>query len=457
MEIFKNQQAAFAKNKMPSFAQRMEDLGKLYEAVKSREAEIAEAISADFGHRSAFETKMAEVSFVLIEIKHTRKHLRRWMKPERRKTALHFKMGSNRIEFQPKGVVGILSPWNYPFQLAMAPLVAALAAGNRVMIKPSEFSPKTGALMKTLLAEVFNETQVAIVEGGADVAAKFSALPFNHIFFTGSSRVGKFVMAAAAENLTPVTLELGGKSPVIIGAGYNIGKAAERIMVGKLLNAGQTCIAPDYILVPENKRAALVKALIKKGQKLYPEIMQNDDYSSIASDTQYERLQHVLDAADEDGATIHKLYDEADVKRKMMPIILDDVTPTMRVMQSEIFGPILPIIGYNSLHEAVEFVNGGDNPLAAYYFSHDRAEISQLSEQILCGNVSINETLYHISQVDLPFGGVGQSGLGTYHGRDGFKTFSHVKGVFTQGRLNGAGFLKPPYSNLANKIIDWVS
>lgn len=457
MEIFKNQQVAFAKNKMPSFAQRMEDLGKLYEAVKSHEAEIADAISADFGYRSAFESKMAEVSFVLIEIKHTRKHLRRWMKPERRKTALHFKMGSNRVEFQPKGVVGILSPWNYPFQLAMAPLVAALAAGNRVMIKPSEFSPKTGALMKALLAGIFDETRVAIVEGGADVAAQFSALPFNHMFFTGSSRVGKFVMAAAAENLTPVTLELGGKSPVIIGADYNIGKAAERIIVGKLLNAGQTCIAPDYVLVPENKRFALIKALIKKGQKLYPDIMQNEDYTSIASDAQYERLQHVLDAADEDGATIHKLYDEADVERKMMPIILDDVTPTMRVMQSEIFGPILPIIGYSDLDEAVEFVNGGDNPLAAYYFSHNRAEISQLSEQILCGNVSINETLYHIGQSDLPFGGVGQSGIGTYHGREGFKTFSHVKGVFTQGRLNGAGFLKPPYSSLAHKIIDWVS
>lgn len=456
MEIFENQQAAFAKNRHPSFAERMADLAKLYQAIKKHEDEIIKAISADFGHRSAFESRMAETNFVLSDIKHTQKHLQRWMKRERRKVALHFMPASNYVEYQPKGVVGILSPWNYPFQLAIAPMVAALAAGNRVMLKPSESTPKTNAIIKQLLAEVFDETQVAVIEGDADVAAQFSALAFDHIFFTGSTRVGSFIMQAAAKNLTPVTLELGGKSPTIIGADYSIKQAATRIMVGKLLNAGQTCIAPDYVLVPEQKRGELVKALLKAGRKLYPDIMQNEDYTAIINDAQYERLNDVLNAADEDGAKLHKLFDEDDNERRMMPVILDEVTATMRVMQSEIFGPILPVIGYKDLDEAIEFVNGGDNPLAAYYFSHDRSELAQLNEKILCGNVSINDTIYHIGQADLPFGGIGQSGMGSYHAREGFMAFSHAKGVFKQARFNGVGMLKPPYSKLARRLIDWI-
>lgn len=457
MEIFDTQQAAFAKNRNPKLANRLAVLEKLYQAIIANEQAVIEAISLDFGHRSAIETRLAETSFVLLEIKHTRKYLRRWMKREKRATALHFMPASNYVEYQPKGIVGILSPWNYPFQLAIAPLVAAIAAGNRVILKPSEFTPNTNKAIKQILSQVFAEDYVAMVEGGADIAAQFSALPFDHLFFTGSGKVGSYVMQAAAKNLTPVTLELGGKSPTIIGKNYDVKKAAERIMVGKLLNAGQTCIAPDYILVPESQKAQLRSALLISGRELYPDIMQNDDYTAIINEPQYERLQHVLDAADEDGATIHKLYDEPDVERKMMPVILDDVTPTMRVMQSEIFGPILPIIGYKNLDEAIDFVNGGDSPLAAYYFSHDREELKRLGAEILCGNVSINETLHHIAQNDLPFGGVGASGMGAYHGQDGFKTFSHAKGVFKQRRLNAAGLLKPPYSKLATRLIDWLS
>lgn len=457
MEIFDKQKAAFAANPMPSFASRMDGLAKLYDAIVKHEEAVVAAISADFGHRSAFETRMAETSFVLNEIKHTRRYLRRWMKRERRSVALHFMPASAYVEFQPKGVVGILSPWNYPFQLVMAPLVSAFAAGNCVMLKPSEFTPKTNAVIGQIISEAFEPNRVAMVEGEADVAAKFSSLPFDHLFFTGSARIGQYVLAAAAKNLTPTTLELGGKSPVIIGANYNIKSAAMRIMVGKLLNAGQTCIAPDYVLVPKAHKAELVQALLKSGRKLYPNIMQNDEYSAIINDHQYERLNTVLEYAEQDGAKTHKLYDQPDINGKMMPTILDNVTATMRVMQSEIFGPILPIIAYDDLNQAIEFVAGGDNPLAAYYFSHDNDELTKLNDYILCGNVTINDTLYHIAQVDLPFGGVGQSGMGTYHGRDGFKTFSHMKGVFKQARLNGVGFLKPPYSKIARQIVNWIS
>lgn len=456
MEIFEKQQAAFAADRMPSFAQRMSDLGTLYDAIKKYEDEVAAGISADFGHRSGFETRMAETSFILNEIKHTRGHLRRWMRRERRSVALHFMPGRAYVEYQPKGVIGILSPWNYPFQLAIAPLVAAIAAGNRVMIKPSEFTPKTNAVIKKILGEVFKDTQVAMVEGDAQVAAAFSALPFGHLFFTGSGRVGKFVMAAAAKNLTPVTLELGGKSPVIIDEKYSLKKAAMRIMVGKLLNAGQTCIAPDYVLVPHAQKAQLIKDLVAAGRKLYPKIMQNDDYSAIINSAQFERLSGLLSDSVKDGAQVYRLYDDADEDGKMMPIIVDDVTAIMPIMQAEIFGPILPVIGYENLNEAIAFVNGDDNPLAAYYFSHNAENLQKLNDQILCGNVTINDTIFHIAQTDLPFGGIGQSGMGNYHGRDGFRAFSHAKGVFKQARINGTGLLKPPYGKLARRIIDWI-
>lgn len=456
MEIFEKQQAAFAATIAPTFARRMADLGKLYTAIKAHEDEIAVAISADFGHRSVFETKMAETAFILIDIKHTRKHLKAWMRRERRKVALHFMPASNYVEYMPKGVVGILSPWNYPFQLAMAPLIAAIAAGNRVMLKPSEYTPKCNAVIKQILAGVFDEQQVAMVEGGAEVAAEFSGLAFDHLFFTGSGRVGKYVLQAAAENLTPVTLELGGQSPAIVGENYSIRKAAKRIMVGKLLNAGQTCIAPDHVLVPQNKISEMVQALLKEGRKLYPSIMGNDEYSAIINETQLERLRRLRDDAVRDGAKAYKLYKGDDENGKMMPVILDHVTPLMGVMCEEIFGPILPVVGYENLDELIEFVKGDDKPLAAYYFSHDRAELDRLNGEILCGNVTINDTLLHVAQADLPFGGIGASGMGTYHGYDGFKTFSHAKGVFRQARLNGAGLLNPPYSKLARKIMDWL-
>uniref|UniRef100_A0A2A4YZ08 Aldehyde dehydrogenase n=1 Tax=OCS116 cluster bacterium TaxID=2030921 RepID=A0A2A4YZ08_9PROT len=456
MEIFEKQKKAFAAHSAPTFAARMADLGKLYAGIKAHQDEIVEAISADFGHRSAFETRMAETSFILVDIKHTQKHLKSWMRRKRRKVALHFMPASNYVDYVPKGVVGILSPWNYPFQLSMAPLVAAIAAGNRVMIKPSEYTPKCNAVIKDILAEIFDEKQVAMVEGGADVAAEFSALAFDHLFFTGSGRVGKYVLQAAAKNLTPVTLELGGQSPAIVGADYSIKKAAKRIMVGKLLNAGQTCIAPDHVLVPQNKISEMVQALLIEGRKLYPSIMGNDEYSAIINDAQLERLCQLRDNAVRDGAVAHKLYNADDEGGKMMPVILDHVSPLMGVMREEIFGPILPVVGYESLDKVIEFVKGDDQPLAAYYFSHDRVELSRLSAEILCGNVTINDTLFHVAQNDLPFGGIGASGMGNYHGYDGFKTFSHAKGVFKQARINGAGMLNPPYSKLARRVIEWL-
>ncbi|MCJ8323307.1 MAG: coniferyl aldehyde dehydrogenase [Rhizobiales bacterium] len=458
MDVFKIQQAAFAASLPPSFAARMGILNKLYVVFKAAEADMITAVSADFGHRSAFETRMTETSFILADIKHTRKKLKRWMATKRRPVALHFWPGKAYVEYQPKGVVGIISPWNYPLHLAFVPLIAAIAAGNRVMLKPSEFTPHTNKVITKILAEVFDAEQVAVIEGDAEIAAAFSALPFDHLFFTGSGAVGKLVMQAAAKNLTPITLELGGKSPAIIGKNYNIAKAAERIMVGKLLNAGQTCIAPDYVLVPEAKRTELAQALIAAGERLYPDIMHGGDYTSIINRQQYERLHGLLHDAVERGALLYKLFEADDDGRKMMPAVLDDVEPDMKVMQEEIFGPILPIIGYEKLDDAISFVNSGDKPLAAYYFSHDdEDELPRLSQNILCGGVTINDTIYHFAQNELPLGGIGASGMGHYHGHDGFKTFSHAKGVFKQARFNGFGLLKPPYSKLAKAIVDWVS
>lgn len=458
-EILEKQRRAYQKEPFPGLRERQDLLKKLYNVIKKNGPEIENAISSDFSHRSIFETRMAETSLVLQSLKHCIKSLKKWTRPEKRPVAPQFKPGKAYIQYRPKGVVGIISPWNYPFQLAMNPIIAALAAGNSVMLKPSEFTPATSRLLKKLLSEVFREDQIAVIEGDALVAAEFTKLKFDHIFFTGSTNVGRHVMAAAAKNLVPVTLELGGKSPTLVLDDYPLAKAAERITIGKLLNAGQTCIAPDYILVSKARKAELIDHLVAQAQTLYPSIYDNDDYSAIISERHFQRLQSLIEDGLSKGAKVTTVYPTTDLtenSRKMAPVLVSDLTDDMALMQEEIFGPITAIVEYDDLDDAINQINSKPHPLALYCFSNDKNALNQVLKKTTSGGVTINDTLLHMAQEDMPFGGIGESGMGCYHGFDGFKTFSHARSVFVQSRFNGMGFLKPPYSPLAYKIVSWL-
>jgi coniferyl-aldehyde dehydrogenase len=450
------------KNGAPTYDERIASLDKLERALLARKGAIADAISRDFGNRSKHETLVAEVFIVLGAIKHTKAHLREWMEPEEREVGFVFLPASIEVRPQPVGVVGIISPWNYPVQLALAPLVQVLAAGNRAMIKPSELVPETAALLHDLIAETFPEDQVTVVTGGPEVGEEFSRLPFDHLVFTGSTRVGKVVMRAAAENLVPVTLELGGKSPTIVAKDFNVKTAADRIVAGKLFNAGQTCIAPDYVLVPAASRDAFVEACQEAVAKMYPTLLANPDYTSVVNDRHYARLTGLVEDAKTRGARIVELnpagekLDAASGTRKLAPTLVLDPTDEMTVMQEEIFGPVLPIVTYQSLDEAIDYVNDHPRPLALYFFSHDKTATDRVLNETISGGVSINETVMHVAQDDLPFGGIGPSGMGAYHAREGFESFSKKKPVFRQARVNTTGLLRPPYGKLIDRMLKFI-
>ena len=441
--------AAHRKNGAPDYDKRIEHLDKLERAVLARKHDFAKAISMDFGSRSKHETLGAEVMVVLQEIKHARAHLHEWMETEPRDVSWMFLPGRAEVMMQPVGVVGIVSPWNYPMQLALGPLVGALAAGCSAIIKPSELVPDTAELLKTMITETFAPDHVSVVTGGVDVAEAFSRLPFDHLLFTGSTRLGKIVMKAAAENLVPVTLELGGKSPAIVGDGYSLTKAAEKIMYGKLLNAGQTCIAPDYVMVPKGKVDAFVEECRIAVGKMYETLQNNPDYTAIINDRQYERLQSYLTDARNKGAKlveINPAKEQLDANaRKMAPVLLVHPKEDMIVMQEEIFGPILPVRAYESIDEAIDYVNDHARPLALYVFDSDNKRIEKVVDRTISGGVCVNETLLHVAQSDLPFGGVGGSGMGHYHGREGFEAFTKKKPIFYQSRINGMSLFRPPY------------
>jgi coniferyl-aldehyde dehydrogenase len=457
---FDQQRAAFAQSSFPDLAVRLDRIARLKTLMEKHEEKIAQAISADFGHRSRHETLIAESFILLSDIAHTQKHLKRWMKPRRVATALHFLPGSSRIIPQPLGVVGIISPWNYPLQLALVPAVAALAAGNRVMIKPSELTPRFSDLLGEILAERFARDECAVVTGDAEVAKAFSALPFDHLFFTGSTAVGRHVGVAAAANLTPVTLELGGKSPAIIGADADLATVAKKIASGKLLNAGQTCIAPDYVLLPHASFDAFAHAFSDAVAQLYPTIENNPDYTSIVNPRHYARLKGLIADARAKGARFFEINpagEAADAQtRKLRPTILSQVDDSMSVMQEEIFGPVLPVLGYDTLSDAIAYVNAHPHPLALYYFGHDRSDTERVLSETISGGVTLNDTLLHIAQANLPFGGVGASGSGAYHGDYGFKLFSKEKPVFTQSRLSGSALLFPPYGKFTERMLYWM-
>jgi coniferyl-aldehyde dehydrogenase len=433
----------------PTLELRLDRLKRLRAAVSENEARFEAAISADFGHRSSTETLIAEIMMVLSEIKHATKHLKKWMAPQRISTTLQFAPARNRLIPQPLGVVGIISPWNYPLQLTLAPAVAALAAGNRVMIKPSELVPRFSALLVEVIAQKFDAGEIVVTGIEEGIAQAFAALPFDHLMFTGSTRVGRLIAEAAGRNLTPVTLELGGKSPAIIDRSADLDEAAERIAYGKLLNAGQTCIAPDYALVPQNSVQDFAEKLQGHVRRMFGTDPANKDYTSIVSDRHYARLEGLVADAAAKGATIMQAARPDDpawkLKRKFPPTIIVGATPEMSVMQEEIFGPLLPVIGYREAAEPIAHINAHDRPLALYWFGKDSAARDEVLARTVSGGVTVNDCLFHFAQINQPMGGVGASGTGAYHGEWGFRTLTKLKPVFYRSRFNRLADLYPPY------------
>jgi len=455
--LFDVQRAAFAKERYPSLDVRRNRLARLLDFVTRHEARFIEAVDQDFGGRSSHETRLAELYIVAAEIADSRRHLARWMRPQRVATPIHLTPGRARIERQPVGVVGVISPWNYPVQLALAPVAGAIAAGNRVLLKPSELTPATSALLRELAVESFAEEEFGVVLGDASVGQAFASLPFDHLFFTGSTAVGRAVARAAAENLTPVTLELGGKSPAVIAPDADLRLTAPRLMAGKLLNAGQTCIAPDYALVAQGSEEAFVRAVERAAAALYPAYVANDDYTAIVNDRHRARLASLLDDARSRGATVVEINpaneSRAAGSRKMLPALVLHANDTMAVMREEIFGPILPIETYATIDEAIGKINARPHPLAFYYFGRDGMSAGKVLAQTIAGGVTINDTLWHFAHKNLPFGGVGASGIGAYHGEASFLAFTHRKPVFVQPRFAASKLLYPPYGATFDKVL----
>ena len=451
--------AAQRANPYPSRADREDRLERLEKMIRIHQEDFVQAISADFGNRSRHETLIADVLIALDGVRDARRQVRTWMEPQAVRPRWFFLPSSSYIEHLPRGVVGVIAPWNYPVDLALGPLAGALAAGNRVMIKPSELTPKTSEAIARAVRESFSSEEVVVLEGGAEVAQAITQLPLDHLLFTGSTHVGKMVARAAAENLTSTTLELGGKSPTLIHPDYPLEKAAERIAIGKLFNAGQTCIAPDYVLVPKGSEEKFARAFREVVKRLYPDPGNNPDYTSIANPRSFERLKALLTDAESKGAKVERLV-ELPVQvgaRKLAPTLVFGANDQMKVMQEEIFGPILPIQGYDSIDGALEYINSHPRPLAFYYFDSDQHRATELLRRTMSGGACLNDTLIHFAQEDLPFGGIGPSGNGAYHGFTGFQTFSHARGVYVSSPLSQVGRLQaPPYGKLLERALKFL-
>lgn len=436
--LLRDQRAAYLRAPYPSWATRADHLRALRKMLLENRDALAAAINADFGHRAKEEVLMSEIWLAKEEIDEALKHGKRWIKPKSRTMNKWLRPARAKVMPQPLGVVGIVVPWNYPVLLAAGPLICALAAGNRAIVKMSELTPRTSQLFEELISKTFARDHVAVVNGDAQIGAAFSGLPFDHLLFTGSTNVGRHVMRAAAEHLTPVTLELGGKSPVIVGPRARFDAAVDAVITGKTLNAGQTCIAPDYVLVPRGKEAEFVARARARMARLYPNLSTNPDYTSIISERHFARLQRLASEAQQAGAQLHPLTDAAPdpALRRLPPVLVTQAPDASQLMQEEIFGPLLPIVPYDTLDDAIAYVNARPRPLALYLFDEDRTTIERVMRDTISGGVTVNDTLMHIACGTLPFGGVGASGMGAYHGYDGFVTFSKMKPVLTQPRNN---------------------
>jgi len=416
-------------------------------------AELAAAIDNDFGGRPIAETELLELFPSLSIVRHAQRHVSRWMKPERRATSWWYWLGHNQVRYQPLGVVGVIVPWNYPIFLGIGPIASAFAAGNRVLVKFSEFTPTLGEVFAKRVTEHFSPEVLGVVNGGVEVAQTFAKLPFDHLVFTGSTAVGKQVMLAAAQNLTPLTLELGGKSPALITPGFDLTVAARRIAWGKLVNAGQTCVAPDYVLLPRGQEIAFAQALRAAATHAYRDASSRD-YTSIVHDRARARLQALLNDAEAHGARLEPLLPPGSQGGgRMVPYAVLNTNDAMRLMQEEIFGPILPLVPYDTLPQAVTYIRSRDKPLALYLFDHNRTRCDELLDATHSGGVTLNDCVLHLAQDDLPFGGIGPSGMGHYHGRDGFLRLSHARAVHRRGAINGLPLFHPPYGK---RFATWI-
>ena len=424
--------------------------------------EIVDAISEDFGHRSTESSLLADVAGSIGSLKSAKENIKKWVKPEKRKVtpAILGLLGAKlRVEYQPLGTVGVISPWNFPVTLTFGPLGSIFAAGNRAMIKPSEFTPKTSELMKTMFEEAFTEEEVAVFTGGPDLGEAFSSLPFDHLLFTGATSIAKHVMRAASENLVPVTLELGGKSPVIISKNTNFDMSVKRVMAGKTMNAGQICLAPDYVFVPKDKKEDFISQSKKTVSEMYPSLKDNPDYTSVINQRHYDRLQGYVEEAKEKGFEVVEINPSNEdfsqqAHHKIPPTLIVDPDDSLSVMKEEIFGPILSVKTYEDIKDTVDYINSNDRPLGLYYFGDDKKEMQSVLENTTSGGVTINDVVFHVGQENAPFGGVGPSGTGSYHGIEGFKNFSHTKTIYTQSSFDGLfGLFRPPFGTKAKSAI----
>ncbi|MEC7379741.1 MAG: coniferyl aldehyde dehydrogenase [Pseudomonadota bacterium] len=455
--ILDRQRAAYLAEGIVTSETRIDRLERAVRVVKKHQKAFVQAMNEDFGHRSEHQSLFTDVASSIGPLRHAQQNLKRWQKKDKRKVTpgILALLGAKAwVEYQPLGVVGVISPWNFPVNLTFTPLAGVLSAGNRCMIKPSEYTPATSAAMAAGFAEEFDEEEIAVITGGPQTGADFSGLAFDHLLFTGATSVAKHVMRAASENLVPVTLELGGKSPVIISPKADMAPTTDALMAGKMMNAGQICLAPDYVFVPRDRMGEFVESSKRSVAKMYPTLLDNPDYTSVINARHFERINGYVDEARERGVEVVEINPaDEDFRQqsahKIAPTLLIDPPEDSAVMQEEIFGPVMPIKSYDSLDETLDYVNSHDRPLGLYYFGTDQEETQRVLNQTTSGGVTLNDVVMHVAQEDLPFGGVGHSGMGAYHGEDGFRTFSHAKAVFKQATFNPAEKLglRPPYGD----------
>lgn len=465
LALLKSQQAAFNREGAVAYETRIDRLDRCIGLLVDHQVEICEAVNADFGCRSRHVTLMTDIFTSVNSLKNAKKNLKKWMKPEKRKAPMpmNFFGAKTVIKYQPKGVIGVMTPWNVPVNMIFSPLADIIAAGNRALIKPSEFTPRTAELMKSLFEKYFEDTEIAIVTGGPEVGAAFSSLPFDHIIFTGATSIGKLVMKAAAENLTPVTLELGGKSPVIVSDSMPIAESAAKLISGKSMNGGQLCVSPDYAFIPASRLEAFIQTCKDTIAEQFPTLLDNPDFVALINQRHYDRIKNYIDDAEQKGARIIELNPsnddwrdlEKNPDRKIPLHLIIDPSDDMLCMQDEIFGPIMSVKSYRKVEDCINYINNKPHPLALYYFGKDRDEQEHVLDNTISGGVSVNDIAMHVACDDAPFGGVGPSGMGNYRGFEGFKTFSHAKTVFKQGFVDLAKLAgtAPPYSDKIDKMM----